>query len=147
MPAAKSRISKSPTQTKKLARDLAASIQKSTIIALKGDLGSGKTTFVKGLAEFFGIKKAITSPTFALLKHYNLSGVWRGWIFYHFDLYRLKKKEDFLSEGFEDIFKRPRSIVLVEWPEIMGKILPKKRIEVSFAHSGKSSKSRIIKIK
>lgn len=124
--------SKSPNQTRKIARICVSFIEKTAVFALVGNLGSGKTTFAKGLAEGFGIKKPATSPTFSLLKSYKLKNKWRGWSLHHFDLYRLKNKSDFLREGFADVFNQPRSIIIIEWPELIKNILPKKRINVVF---------------
>lgn len=139
--------SRSPAETLDFGRACARLVKNTAVFALSGELGAGKTTFAKGLLKELGVKKEAVSPTFALLKQYDLSGDWKGWTLYHFDLYRLKSAQDFLNEGFGEIFREPKSIILIEWPEIIGGILPKKRIDISFRHSDDSAKTRIIEIK
>lgn len=139
--------SRSPAETLDFGRVCASLIEKTAVFALRGELGAGKTVFVKGLLKELGVKKEVLSPTFTLLKQYSLSGDWKGWTAYHFDLYRLKSAQDFLNEGFGEIFKEPKSIILIEWPERISEILPKKIINISFRHSGDLKKNRIIKTK
>lgn len=103
------------------------------ILALNGDLGSGKTTFIKGLAQGLGIKENITSPTFVLLKEYQtLKSNLRGGILVHVDAYRIERSEDIESVGIEDYFNHRDVILAVEWAEKIKKILPKDRINISF---------------
>lgn len=137
----------SPDETLDFGRACARLVKNTTVFALRGELGAGKTTFAKGLLKELGVKKEAVSPTFTLLKQYNLSGNWKGWTLYHFDLYRLKSAQDFVNEGFSEIFKEPKSIILIEWPERISDILPKERIDVSFRHSGDLEKTRFIEIK
>lgn len=139
--------SRSPAETLNFGQTCAGLVKNTVVFALRGELGAGKTTFVKGAIKELGIKKEAVSPTFTLLKQYSLSGKWKGWSLYHFDLYRLKSAQDFLNEGFGEIFKEPKSIILIEWPERISDILPKERIDVSFRHAGDLEKTRIIKIK
>ena len=138
--------SHSPAETLDFGRSCARLVKNTTVFALRGELGAGKTTFVKGVIKELGVKKEALSPTFALLKRYNLSGQWKDWTLYHFDLYRLKTAQDFLNEGFGEIFREPKLIILIEWPEIISEILPKKRIDILFSH-GDFLKNRSIKIK
>ena len=138
--------SRSPAETLDFGRSCARLVKNTTVFALRGELGAGKTTFVKGVIKELGVKKEALSPTFALLKNYKLSGQWKGWTLYHFDLYRLKTAQDFLNEGFGEIFREPKLIILIEWPEIISEILPKKRIDILFSH-GDFLKNRSIKIK
>ena len=137
----------SPAETLDFGRICARLVENTAVFALRGELGAGKTTFTKGVIKELGVKKEAVSPAFALLKQYSLSGNWKGWTLYHFDLYRLKSAQDFLNEGFGEIFKEPKSIILIEWPERISDILPKKRIDVFFRHAGDSAKNRIIEIK
>ena len=137
----------SPAETIDFGRTCARLVKNTTVFALWGELGAGKTTFTKGVIKELGVKKAAVSPTFALLKRYSLSGNWKGWTLYHFDLYRLKSARDFLNEGFGEIFKEPKSIILIEWPERISEILPRERIDIFFRHAGDSAKNRIIEIK
>lgn len=125
----KSRIlySSSVAATRRLADDFIKKITTSTIFSLAGPIGSGKTAFVQGLGVSLGIRQRITSPTFTLLHEYPMKKKWRGWTFYHFDLYRMKSVEDFFREGFEEIFQRPRSIIAIEWPNRVLRFLPPRR--------------------
>jgi tRNA threonylcarbamoyladenosine biosynthesis protein TsaE len=120
--------SKSARQTQKMAADLLKKISKSNnyalVLALRGDLGGGKTTFVQGLARASGIKEKILSPTFNILKRYgNL---------YHFDCYRVEDSKEILDLGFEEIIKNPKNIVAIEWAEKIKEIIPKYAFWLTF---------------
>lgn len=121
--------SKSPTETKRIGRLLAKKILKNSkraFVSLRGNLGSGKTTFVKGFAKGMGIGEEVTSPTFLIYKKYKGEKE-----LYHFDAYRIKEKDlDILN--FKNILKE-ENIVIVEWSENIIKRIPKKRITVSFS--------------
>ncbi len=124
-------ITNSSEETKKLAENLAKQITQG-VIALSGDLGAGKTTFVQGFAKGLGIKDSIISPTFVLIRQYkNL---------YHVDLYRINT---FDHLGLEEILSNPNNIVLIEWAEKLKK-LPKGTIKISIQIQGPNT--RIIKI-
>lgn len=101
-------------QTDSLAMAISRVIKPPMIILLKGDLGSGKTTFVKSLVKYLGSDDVVTSPTFTLLNTYNAK-----FPIYHFDMYRLSSMEEALAVGFEEYFDKSRldGICLVEWPE------------------------------
>ena len=142
--------SSSAGQTKKLGFNLAKRIlkikpsRKAVVLALSGNLGSGKTTFIQGLAKGLGIKKRITSPTFLLIKkfplrHKNIKNV------FHIDAYRLKKPAALKKLGFAEMTNSPSSIVLIEWAEKIKPILPPKIIWLKFDY-GKKSTERKIKI-
>mgnify|MGYP001602541494 CR=1 FL=1 len=133
-------ITKSPTQTQKLGekmgRDLAFDRLRPRTLCLYGDLGSGKTTFIQGLAKGFGIKKRVVSPTFVFMKQY-------GSHFYHVDLYRVNKLEEAKSLGLEEIFSDTRAVVAIEWAEKIKKILPKKRIDICFDYVSENQRKII----
>jgi len=116
-------------ETHLLAESLAATIKPGQLIALRGDLGSGKTAFTKGFAKALGIKQHITSPTFLIVKTYE---VVRDDIrkLYHLDLYRLESEEEIKGIGITEILKDPYGVVIVEWAERMGGLLPKDRIDI-----------------
>ena len=101
-------------QTDSLVMAISRVIKPPMIILLKGDLGSGKTTFVKSLVKYLGSDDVVTSPTFTLLNTYNAK-----FPIYHFDMYRLSSMEEALAVGFEEYFDKSRldGICLVEWPE------------------------------
>lgn len=133
-------ISGSEKETKSLAANFAHRLKGGECLALKGELGSGKTTFVKGLARGFGVKKKIRSPSFVIIKAYQLPG---QKTFYHIDLYRLKSSKEFSELGFSEILKNQANIVAIEWPDKIKKFLPKKTIYINFA-LGKTSRERTI---
>ena len=106
-------ISKSPEETVALGRALAARLQPGAIIGLKGDLGAGKTQFVRGVVAGLGAKDRVHSPTFALINEY-LTG--RMPVF-HIDLYRLETSAAILSAGLDDFFQQKQGVTLIEWFE------------------------------
>ena len=120
--------SSSEEETKKIAKDFAKLLKSGDVVALFGDLGSGKTVFVKGLARSLGIKTTITSPTFVLIKSYPIYRAQKSLSFYHLDLYRVSGTKDIKSLGLKELFSKD-SIVVIEWADRL-KHLPKKRIDV-----------------
>ncbi|MFH1971174.1 MAG: tRNA (adenosine(37)-N6)-threonylcarbamoyltransferase complex ATPase subunit type 1 TsaE [Patescibacteria group bacterium] len=116
---------KSARETQKLGRKVAADLVKKTptIIALIGDLGSGKTTFVQGFAKGLGIRKKIISPTFILMRTYKAK---KRKMLYHLDLYRLESnfKEEVENLGVKDIWKEEKNVLVIEWAEKIKNILP-----------------------
>lgn len=122
-------------QTQKIAEDLAKELKPGDFLAFYGDLGSGKTTFIQGLAKSLGIKRRIISPTFIIVRSYNsIINNQKSLIFYHIDLYRTESKEDLLGLGIDQIIEDGNSIVAVEWAEKLGSLLPNKRIELYFKY-------------
>lgn len=124
-----------------MADNLAKSVKlktKSKILALTGDLGSGKTTFVQGLAEGIGVKNQIISPTFILMRKYEIPPITNHrspiTAFYHLDLYRLEGniKEEVRNLGIEEIWKDPENIVVIEWAEKIEKMLPDDCYKIKF---------------
>lgn len=97
------------------------------VIALYGDLGSGKTCFVQGIAAGLGIERLITSPTFTLINEYPGTRP-----LYHFDLYRLTGANDLLNMGFQE-YCETNSIVVLEWAERAESILPPHTIRIRFS--------------
>ena len=98
-------------------------------IHLHGDLGAGKTSFVRALLRAAGVTGRIKSPSYALLESYNLSSLH----FYHFDFYRFSDSRDWLDAGFRDILQED-AIVLIEWPEQAGSLLPPPDLDIRIAH-------------
>lgn len=110
-------------------QEMAKRLKANAVLALSGDLGAGKTTFVQGLALGLGIDEPICSPTFVTLNLYDGKRP-----LYHFDLYRLKDETDFLRQGFEEYFGKG-GITAIEWPERIASILPKDIIRIEFLHT------------
>ena len=115
--------------------------KRALVLAMEGDLGGGKTTFVQGFAKGLGIKENITSPTFVILKKFKIPSFAKATaskakskfqFFYHIDAYRLEKPKDLLDLGFEKILSGWNNIIAVEWSEKIQKILPKNVIKIRF---------------
>ena len=121
--------SRSPKDTEKAARDFVASLEKSreqeqaTVVGLYGELGSGKTTFMKSVARAFGVEEIVTSPTFVIQKSYPLKNK-RFSNLYHIDAYRLTSGDDLLTLGWERVLGDPKNIIFIEWPEFISSALP-----------------------
>jgi len=133
-------ITKSANETQKLGEKIGRDLKGRSIIALYGELGSGKTTFIQGLAKGLGIKKRIISPTFVFIRQYQATNHQLPITFYHIDLYRVEKFEDTKGLGLEEIFADRSSIIAIEWAEKIKKILPKKRIDVYFEYEAGNSR-------
>lgn len=141
-------ISKSGKETKnfafRLARDIAKLAQgkHASVISLEGDLGAGKTTFTQGFADGLGVKEKIQSPTFVILKIYDIPKSKKNLI--HVDAYRLQAK-DFKVLGWKEFIKNPQNIILVEWGNKIKSILPKNTMRILFEHDTKTSRKITIK--
>lgn len=106
------------------------------VVALRGELGAGKTKFAKGIARAFGIhENEVSSPTFALLNEYpiQLRDSSAGYL-YHLDCYRFEHDDELLELGVEDYLYPRNAITVIEWPERIEKYLPAERIEVTIEH-------------
>lgn len=140
--------SKSEKDTEKLAQYLAGKIIESgprgraVVVSLVGELGAGKTHFTKAFMKELGIKETITSPTFNIMKIYEISGS-QFQSAYHIDAYRIKSA-DLLKLGWKEIVKDPANIVLLEWADIVKDILPKGALRVEIEHAGKDGERKII---
>lgn len=120
---------RSAHQTQEVAKKFASCLKGGETIALYGDLGSGKTIFVQGLAKALGIKTRILSPTFVFIRSYPTLIDRKKLIFQHVDLYRVDSLRDYQGLGLEELFSKD-SIVAIEWAEKIKEFLPKKRIDV-----------------
>ena len=112
------------------------------VLALKGDLGSGKTTFTKYLAEALGVVKIVTSPTFVILKRYPILNSDKFDQLVHIDCYRLSSAADLESIGFFEFLEDERNLIVVEWPESIIPILKDKVLLLEFEYL--SENERII---
>lgn len=136
-------ITQNAQQTKQAAYFLAKEIRKSKktlVIGLEGELGSGKTTFIQGLADGLGVKEAVTSPTFVIMKKYL------GY-FYHFDCYRLDSPEDLLDLGWREIINQPGNLIVLEWAEKVKKIMPPESLWMKFSYLDQNKRKILIQWK
>ncbi|HAZ18921.1 MAG TPA: tRNA (adenosine(37)-N6)-threonylcarbamoyltransferase complex ATPase subunit type 1 TsaE, partial [Clostridiales bacterium] len=116
----------SPEETEKIGEDLAKSLKKGDFVALYGDLGVGKTAFVRGMARVLAPHAAVTSPS------YSLCNTYRGNImFYHFDLYRLSSEDDLESIGYYDLIEN--GITAAEWCENIPTSIPEHALRVTIS--------------
>ena len=136
-------VTKSETETRKLAVKLAKTLKGGEVIGLVGDLGAGKTAFVKGLAQGLGIKKRISSPTFVLMKVYPVKHKSIKH-FVHVDAYRIKKAKALTEIGLEDYSKANDAIVVIEWADLVKKLLPRKSIRIQFIHLKNNERTIIL---
>ena len=117
-------------QTRDFATQLARSLPQKCTLALYGDLGAGKTTFMQGLVRGLqGTEEDVHSPTFVYLHLYQTATI----PVFHFDLYRLSQESDFLALGFNEYFEK-EGITAIEWPERIQNLLPPTTISLYFSH-------------
>lgn len=130
-------VSQSLDETASIATLFAKKLQPGAVIAFFGDLGVGKTTFIKALAkEAAGIQEeCVNSPTFQYLNMYQ-----GRYTLYHFDLWRIGQASDFLKMGFEEMFEQG-GICCIEWAERIEGLLPKGHISIKMAHGVDNSRS------
>lgn len=133
-------ITNSEQETVEFAYKIAKQLNKTTVIVLTGDLGSGKTKFTEGILKYYGLENEISSPTFTLVNEYNTE----AFNIYHFDVYRLSDEEEFYAIGGEEYFEKGACII--EWGEMIENILPKNYIKLSFSKDEENENKRIINI-
>jgi tRNA threonylcarbamoyladenosine biosynthesis protein TsaE len=141
-------LSKSEKETYLIAAKLAKEARGGDIFALHGDLGSGKTTFTKGFALELGVLRQVTSPTFVIVKSYQLHEI-KGRkpeadYLIHADCYRLSSAEDAETVGLSDYFQDKNVISLLEWPENIEKSLPKRTKKINFKYI--DEQTRVIEV-
>lgn len=157
-------VSKSEEETWKIAEDFAGKISlegrlqgRAKVIGLYGELGAGKTSFMKGVAKYFGINETIQSPTFVIEKIYELSstnyppasnceasraGNLPTTIFshlIHIDAYRIEKSNEMLNLGWSEIISDPHNLIFIEWPERIADIMPE-HTKIMFEHISPNEK-------
>ena len=134
---------KSVEETWELARKFAAELKPGDVVCLEGDLGAGKTTFTQGLAAALGVPGRVTSPTFCIVQeHRNADRVTSQPYLVHMDLYRLHGEGDVIAIGWED-FLAEGAILVVEWPERAGSLIPNDAKHVVFTHLDGEESRRI----
>lgn len=127
-----------PEETAAIAHKIATLLRPRDVVLLKGDLGTGKSTFARALIQALcGKDMEVPSPTFTLVQTYETS----AFTLYHFDLYRLKRPEEVYELGVEEAYAD--GVSLIEWPERLGAILPKEALEIEFSY-GSHENERIL---
>lgn len=116
-----------------------------TLVSLYGDLGSGKTTFVKQTAKMLGIEEIVTSPTFVLIKKYDIEHQDFDRMI-HIDAYRLAESGELLALGWEEMIKDKRNIIFIEWPKYVEDVLPEATHKLSFNFIDENTRE-IVKIR
>lgn len=132
--------SKSEKHTSDFAVNIAKLVGSSSLICLYGEMGVGKTTFVKSFAKALGVETRIISPTFVLVRSHSTKDMKK---FYHIDAYRIDVGKD--SHGIKEILEKDNVIIVIEWAEKIKSILPKKRIDIEFIY--KKENEREIRFK
>jgi len=138
-------ITSSAWETKKIGQEVANKIlkkrgtAKAQVLALEGDLGGGKTTFLQGFAKGLGIRQKILSPTFVILKKFKINHE-RFNFFYHIDCYRIKRAKEISELGFKKIADDSKNIIAVEWSRRIKRILPQHTIFINFEFINKDKR-------
>jgi tRNA threonylcarbamoyladenosine biosynthesis protein TsaE len=141
MPKNATKISKNTKETKEIAKMFLNEIlnekkkQKGAlVVGLSGDLGAGKTAFVQAVAKHLGVKNKVKSPTFVIIKSYELKNKNYKKLF-HLDAYRLKNEKELLHLGWAEIINNKEHLVFIEWPENVSKSIPSSARFVQISHA------------
>ncbi len=125
------------------ASSFAATLLRNDVVLMFGELGSGKTQFVKGVCRYFRVQSPISSPTFVMLHRYEGRDKSDSeMLLYHFDLYKVKTESEILELGYEEFFQG-KGICLIEWGEKLRELLPPYRTEITFTHGSKENERKI----
>lgn len=131
-------LSHSADETIELGRKLAARMRTPMLVLLRGDLGAGKTTMVKGIAEAFeaASQDNVTSPTFTLIHEYRGPDV----SVYHIDLYRIETERELATLGLDEILNDPQNVVLIEWGERFPRLVRERDMEIAIERLGEEER-------
>ena len=122
---------KTTEETRRFGIELAQSLKPGQVIALTGDLGAGKTTLTKAIAEGLGVTETLTSPTFTIVCEYDSGRL----PLYHFDVYRVSDSEELFEIGFEDYFHKA-GVCIIEWADLLEEgLLPEETIYINMAYA------------
>ncbi len=116
-----------------------------TILALRGNLGAGKTTFVQALAKELGIEESVQSPTYVLMKSYPISYKQFKTLI-HIDAYRLERPEEFAALKPDTFLSSAENLVCIEWPERVAGMMPAPDLIITFSAEGRGEKERSIEL-
>jgi tRNA threonylcarbamoyladenosine biosynthesis protein TsaE len=132
-------ISSSPEDTLKIANSIGSKLKGSEVIELISDLGGGKTTFVKGLANGFGAKGNVHSPSFTLNNEYKA----KYFSLQHYDFYRLDSAET-IRASLQEVLQDQMAVVVIEWADIIKDVLPDKRLAINFRVTQENEREIVI---
>ena len=124
-------ITKSRQETENLGREFARGLSGGEKVCLYGNLGAGKTTFVSGIVKYFRPAVRVLSPTFIIVRHYHFQDMPVNNLL-HADLYRLENRQSIEAIGLGDFINQPKTVLMIEWAEKLGMLLPADRIDISF---------------
>jgi len=142
-------IIKSPIEMEKFAATLAKTLKGGEVLALEGELGAGKTSFVQGVAKMLGVKQNVQSPTFLLMKCYPIKKVQGSRLkvqtLCHVDAYRIKNERELVTIGLVEQMNEPWTVTAIEWADLVPGLIPGNAITIRFAH-GKKDSERIVTV-
>lgn len=134
-------------QTQDLGEDFAAQLSPGDVVALEGDLGAGKTEFVRGVCRHFNVQDIVTSPTFAIINQYDGSQSGGSPVtIYHVDLYRIETPEQLRNVGFAEMVNDRSAIKFIEWPERASLEMPERHWTVALKNDPSNDGARVIEI-
>jgi tRNA threonylcarbamoyladenosine biosynthesis protein TsaE len=150
MPKGTVQISKNTKDTEKIAQDFLVQLLKqkhsgATVVGMYGDLGTGKTTFVKSIAKALGVTRAVSSPTFVIMKKYPIKSK-NHTALIHIDAYRLKNAKELQILGWAEILANQKYVVFIEWPENVSEAMPKKHHSIYISHTKDEERNFKIKL-
>jgi tRNA threonylcarbamoyladenosine biosynthesis protein TsaE len=132
-------VTRSPAETEAVALELGATLGPGSVVALTGDLGAGKTCFVRGLARGLNVRDAVTSPTFALIHQYSGDRP-----LHHVDLYRIGSADAAAELGLEELFDGP-GVTVVEWADRADALLPARTVRIRMTEGAAPNERRILR--
>jgi len=135
-------VTNSFEETQKLGFDFAKTLHGGDVVCLYGDLGSGKTTFAQGFAQGLGITQKIISPTFIVIRSYQVDHE-KVKNFHHVDLYRIESEHDIEGLGLIELMQDKENIVVIEWPEKIENMLPQNRKDILFKYIAEEAREII----
>ncbi len=145
-------VSESPKETQKIASFFMEAVlsrynpkRKGLVISLEGQLGGGKTEFLKGIARFLKLKEKVFSPTFLIMKSFSCKTRFFKTL-WHLDCYRIKKPKEIKELDFSEIIKNPQNLIFIEWGNKIKKILPKGHLKIRFKITGENTRILIFDI-
>lgn len=138
-------LTRSKEETQEIGHTLARQFKPGSLVTLTGELGAGKTTLVQGMLKELGAERPFVSPTFVLMKQYELKSLSSTGIrrIYHADAYRIEA-HDFETLGFAEWCADPEGLVLLEWPERIKNLLPEKRVEISLRSLSETERNILV---